>query len=148
MVEAKDKVRLDRGNPEQERRALPKLRVGDLVLGQEPKPPGNTGKWDMAGTVKSTTHEEKSVFVKFLGGMEAQSLQNSYIEKSSRVSSRGLGQTGPQGDVEGWRRSRRDRGPRSTLGGWRPGGPWGGTWKHRLRPLREVEVPGQEGRGG
>ena len=48
MVKARDKVRLDKVTPE--------LMVGDLVLGQEPQPPGKTKKWDMAGTVDSTTH--------------------------------------------------------------------------------------------
>ena len=60
MVKARDKVRSDRVNPEQETRALPKL-----VLGQEPQPPGKTGKWNMAGTVVSTTHGERLVFSKF-----------------------------------------------------------------------------------
>ena len=54
MVEARDKVQTDRLKGDQEKTALQKLEVIDLMPGQDPK----TGEWTMAGTVESTANGE------------------------------------------------------------------------------------------
>ena len=46
----------------QDKLALPKLKVGDFVIGQDPK----TREWTLGGTVvESTVHGDRSMFVKF-----------------------------------------------------------------------------------
>ena len=53
-MEASDKVQTDRVKGDQEKTALQKLEVIDLMPGQDPK----TGEWTMAGTVESTANGE------------------------------------------------------------------------------------------
>ena len=59
MVKACDRVTKDK-----EKKAWPKLKVGEAVRGQDPK----SDIWEIGGTVTDVVHRGRSVFVEFYKG--------------------------------------------------------------------------------
>ena len=59
MVKACDRVTKDK-----EKKAWPKLKVGEAVRGQDPK----SDIWEIGGTVTDLVHRGRSVFVEFYKG--------------------------------------------------------------------------------
>ena len=60
MVKARERNRMQKKEDGDDTPVLPKLRVGNLVRGQNPK----SKEWTMAGRVEANVHRDRAVFVK------------------------------------------------------------------------------------